>query len=142
MNKFRIKILASDKMIYEGPCCNVTIPLSDGQMGIRAHHSNTVSAIKTGILSYRIDEKDAAVNVAVSDGILKVEDNEVIILVDAAEEADSIDEARAKRAAEKAKAKIRSAQSKRAQLAAEADLARAISRINAARKTTNLKNKK
>lgn len=134
MREFNIKILAADNIIYEGSCCSVTIPLSDGLMGIRAHHSNMVSAIKTGVMSYRISETDAPVNVAVSDGLLKVEDNEVLVLVDAAEKADSIDVARAKRAAEAARHKLLREQSRKAQLAAEADLARAISRIAASGK--------
>ena len=134
MSDFRIKILAADKAVYEGPCYSAVVPLSDGLMGVMAHHSNMVSAIKTGIMTYRIKKDDAPVNVAVSAGLIKVENNEVLILVDTAENADSIDLARAERAAENAKARINMQRSRRAQLAAEADLARAISRINASRR--------
>lgn len=134
MKDFNLKILAADKIIYEGSCCNMVVPLLDGYMGFRANHSNMISGVKTGVMTYQVSEEDAPVNVAVSDGLIKVEDNDILVLVDAAEKADSIDIARAKRAEEASRQRLLKEQSRKAQLAAEADLARAITRIAASTK--------
>ena len=128
MKEFRIKILAADKTLYEGPCVSVTVPLSDGYMGILAGHSNMVSAVVTGIMSYRTGEEAEPVRAAVSNGLLKVENGEVLVLVDSAEMAKDIDIVRAQKAADAARDKLLREQSKLEQMAAEADLARAINR--------------
>ena len=141
MKEFQIKILASDKLIYEGPCVSVTVPLSDGSMGILAGHSNMVSAVKTGVISYKTAQDAKSEKVAVSAGLLKVENNEVLVLVDAAEKAESIDIARAMRAEESARAKLLNEQRKHERMAVEADLERAIMRIKASNMANTLHHK-
>ena len=78
MSSFYLKLLASDKMFYEGPCEYINIPTIDGSFGILANHINVVSSILAGKLTYRLE--DGSVHkVAVSEGMVKVEDNEVQI---------------------------------------------------------------
>ena len=69
----------------------------------------------------------------VSDGLLKVENNEVMILVDTAENPEDIDEARARRAEEQAREALKRANSNRDVSLATAELSRALSRIKASR---------
>jgi F-type H+-transporting ATPase subunit epsilon len=76
--------------------------------------------------------------VVVSDGLLKVENNEVMLLVDTAERPEDIDEARAKRAEEQAREALRRANSNRDVALASAELSRAMSRIKASRNKHSL----
>ena len=102
MGQFKIHILASDNAFYEGPCESLVVPTIRGQYGILAGHSNLISAVTPGKLTYRVPGQPEQI-VAVSAGIVKVESNEVLVLVDTAERPEEIDENRARRAAEEAK---------------------------------------
>ena len=82
-------------MFYEGPCESLVVPTVLGQHGILANHSNMISALVPGTLMYRIPGKDMAM-AAVSSGLVKIEDGDVLVLVDSAERPEDIDENRAK----------------------------------------------
>ena len=49
METFGLKIIASDKVFYEGRCRNLVIPAPDGEKGILPNHENMVIAIAVGI---------------------------------------------------------------------------------------------
>lgn len=129
MNRFQISILAADSVLYEGPCESLIVPTPQGLYGILAGHSNMISAVVPGQLSYRIpggQEQYAAV----SAGLVKVEDNEVLVLVDTAERPENIDANRAKRAADEAKEAILQKRSIQEYRSAQANLARELNRLS------------
>ena len=128
MSQFRIHILASDNAFYEGPCESLVVPTIRGQYGILAGHSNMISAVAPGKLTFRIPGEEEQV-VAVSAGIVKVEHNEVLVLVDTAERPEEIDENRARRAAEEAKEQMLQKRSIQEYKSAQAHLARALNRL-------------
>lgn len=102
MDTFQVRILAADDSFFEGNCQFMVIPASDGALGILAHHSNMIAAVVPGELRFQPD--DGALRTAsVSAGLVKVENNEVLVLVDAAERPEDIDVNRAKRAADEAR---------------------------------------
>jgi F-type H+-transporting ATPase subunit epsilon len=76
--------------------------------------------------------------VIVSDGLLKVENGEVMILVDTAEKPEDIDEARARRAEEQAREDLKRANNNRDMAIASAEISRAMSRIKASKKKHRL----
>lgn len=130
-NKFFLHILAADKPFYEGECVSLVVPTLQGQYGVMAHHSNYISAVVPGELDFTVEEdgKEKRIRAAVSEGIVKVEKNEVLVLVDTAESPDEIDESRARRAADAAKEDMLRRQSVREYYAAQAKLARAMNRL-------------
>lgn len=130
MKSFKIQILACDKPFYIGECESIIVPTNDGLVGVWADHTNVIMAIIPGELTYRIPggEDQKAV---VSNGMIKIEDNEVLILVDAIERPEEIDVHRAQRAADRAKEEILQKRSLREYRLAEANLARAINRLKA-----------
>lgn len=128
MNTFSLTILEAEEIFFAGPCESLVIPTIDGQYGIQAMHHNLVAPIMPGILSYRTSEGETT-TAAVSNGIIKVEDNEVLILVETAELPEEIDENRARRAEAAAKEALLQKQSIREYNDAQAKLARAISRL-------------
>lgn len=132
MSQFQVFILAADNVLYEGPCESLIVPTSQGQYGILANHSNMISAVIPGKLTYRVpggQEQFAAV----SAGLVKVENNEVLVLVDTAERPEDIDANRAKRAAEEAKEAILQKRSNQEYRSARTNLAREVNRLEVKR---------
>ncbi|MBR4720460.1 MAG: ATP synthase F1 subunit epsilon [Clostridia bacterium] len=129
MNSFHLCILAADKPFYDGECVSLVIPTDDGNYGVQAHHHNMISAIVAGTVSFQRNDKEPHEFAAVSQGIMKVENNDVLILVDTAERPDEIDANRAKRDAEEAKEILLQKRSLSEYKEAEARLARALTRI-------------
>lgn len=132
MEAFQVHILASDHPFYEGKCYSLMIPTSAGMCGILAHHSNMITAIVPGTLTYQVQEH-VPQEAAVSGGLVKVENGEVLILVDTAERPEEIDAKRAKRDADAAKEALLQKKSIQEYRAAQATLARAISRLRVKR---------
>lgn len=131
MKSFQVYILAAENAFYEGPCESLIVPVPGGSYGILAGHSNMIGAIVPGVLSYRIPGHDVS-TAAVSQGMVKVEGDEVLVLVDTAEHPEDIDINRAQRAAAEAKEEILRKQGIREYRSAQANLARALSRLKAA----------
>ena len=129
MNSFHLCILEAENPFYDGDCVSLIIPTDDGSYGIEAHHHNMIAAIIPGIVSFRKSEGEPFLYASVSQGILKVENNEVLILVDTAERPDEIDINRARREAEEAKERLLQKRSIREYREAESRLARALTRI-------------
>lgn len=128
MNVFTLKILAAERTFYEGECVSLIVPTIDGQYGIQANHHNIIGAIIPGSLKLTTPDHKEII-AAVSGGLVKIENNEVLILVDTAEHPDEIDENRARYAMEEAKEAILQKKSIQDYYAAQAKMARAINRL-------------
>lgn len=128
MNTFMLNVLAAEKPFFEGECISLIIPTDDGQYGIQAKHNNMIASVVPGVL--KITTSDGTETVAaVSEGLVKVENNQVLILVDTAEHPEEIDENRARRSAEQAQEAILQKKSTQDYYAAQAKMARAIGRL-------------
>ena len=128
MNTFALNVLAAEKPFFDGECISLVIPTSDGQYGIQAKHNNMIAAIVP--VELKITTPDGNIIIAaVSEGLVKVENNQVLILVDTLELPEEIDENRAKRSAEQAKEAILQKKSIQDYISAQAKMARAIGRL-------------
>ena len=132
MNTFTLKILAAERVFYDGACVSLTVPTLDGLYGVQAKHEDVILAVVPGTLTLRTDAGEEIV-AAVSGGVLKMEDNEALLLADTVERADEIDEKRAERAAARAKEELLEKKSAQEQRLAEQHMARALSRIKTAK---------
>ena len=128
MDIFQVHILAADRTFYEGPCVSLTLPTSDGELGILAHHSAMIAAVQPGTLRYQPQEQEAR-TAAISLGMVKVEKNEVLVLADSVERPEEIDEARARREADQAREALLQKRSRQEHQVAQATLARALNRL-------------
>ena len=126
--EFHLRVLAADRPFYEGSCVSLTVPAVDGSMGILAGHSNTIAALIPGAMSVTLPDGQRR-TAAVSGGLIKVENNEVLVLVDCAERPEEIDTNRAKRAEAKAREALLQKQSIQEYKFTQATLARAINRL-------------
>ena len=128
METFLVHILAADKTLYEGPCESLTIPTSDGEQGILAHHSSMIAAVLPGTLRYQAPGQPVQ-TAAVSPGMVKIAHNDVLVLVDSAERPEEIDAARAQREADEAREAMLQRKSRQEYQLAQATLARAVNRL-------------
>ena len=128
MNSFDISILAADKPFFNGKCESIIIPTSDGLYGIWANHQNLISDIIPGMLEMRKQNGETVI-AAVSEGIVKVEDGNALVLVDTIELPEEIDINRAKRNADRAKEGLLQKRSIRDYYQAQARMARALNRM-------------
>ncbi len=128
MDTFFLRIIASDKIFFEGRCKNVILPTTDGQMGILAHHENMIIAIEIGEIRLQTAEGEW-MNAAVSKGFAEVINNRLSVLVNTAERPEDIDIIRAREAKERAEEQLRQKQSIQEYNISQASLARAITRL-------------
>lgn len=128
MNTFRLHILAADRVFFEGDCTSLIVPTAHGQYGVQARHSNMIAALVPGQLTFRCPDAPERL-AAVSAGMIKVEDNDVLVLVDAAERPEDIDAIRARRKADEAREILLQKKSRQEYRTAQATLARALNRL-------------
>ncbi|MBU3875891.1 ATP synthase F1 subunit epsilon [Faecalicatena sp. AGMB00832] len=128
MDTFGLKIIASDRVFYEGRCRKLILPAPDGEMGILANHENMVIAVNVGDARMEIEEGNW-VDVAVGRGFAEVVNNRVTVLVDTAERPEEIDVRRAEEAKERAEEQMRQKQSIQEYYRTQASLARAMNRL-------------
>ena len=92
---FKARIYEADGSFFEGELSGIVVPTIDGEYGVLAHHRNVVVAIVPGELHYTLP--DGSVEYAlVSEGMMRVENNDVLILVNQAERPDEVEANRAR----------------------------------------------
>lgn len=138
MADFHLKIIASDKIFFDGEAETVIVPALDGEYAFMAHHDDTVAAVKPGELRYRLPGGEWRYAV-VSSGFAQAANNRVTVLVATAERPEEIDAVRAQAALDRAKEALRQKQSIQEYKMSQASLARALSRLREKnRKNINL----
>ena len=133
MNSFNLKIYESDGVFYEGEAIKVTIPAHDGEYGIWADHENVVMAVVPGILRFTTFEEKTYL-ASVSTGMFRVDDGDVLVLVETAEHPEEIDVERARRREQAARDAMREKKSLREYRLAELQLKRELVRLKLASK--------
>ena len=128
MDTFQVHIIAADRTFYEGPCVSLVVPTSDGERGILAHHDSMIAAVQPGTLRWQAPGQPVQ-TAAVSPGMVKVEYDDVLVLVDSAEHPEEIDEVRARREADQAQEALLQKKSRQEHQIAQATLARALNRL-------------
>ena len=134
MNTFSLKVIATDKVFYDGKCTALIIPALDGEREILAHHENMVIATKEGEVRCQTDENSDWKKAVVGVGFVHIANNRVTMLVDTAERPEDIDAVRAKQAYERAVEQLRQKQSIQEYHMSRASLARALARLKEAGK--------
>ena len=129
MNTFHLTVLAADKPFYDGPCESLRFPGTDGHYGVQAYHRNMITAIIPGTLRFRAPEGAEQV-AAISEGLIKVEDNHVLILADTIERPEEIDANRARRDADEAREILLQKRSLQDHHTARARMVRALNRLH------------
>ncbi len=134
---FHLSIVTPEKIFYEADIKSLTIPGSEGYLGVLTNHAPLITALKPGRIEFR-DAEDEVRTMAVSSGFLEVSRNKASLLVQAVEFADEIDPGRAEKAYREAKEALRAARGGDSSvdvMAQQAALDRAANRIRIHRET-------
>ncbi len=137
MNTFSLKVIACDKVFYDGRCAQVVLPLHDGLKAIQAHHENMVIAVVVGIARMESTEGEVT-EIAVGTGFAEIVNNRVTLLVDTAERPEDIDVRHAREQREHAQERMRQKQSIQEYYHTQASLARAMNRLKLAQGAKDL----
>ena len=133
MKTFSLKILASDRVFFDGRCKMVILPAMDGQLGVLANHGDMVVGLSMGEI--RIQKEDDTWEMAlIGTGIMQDINNRMIILTEFAEHPDEIDEKRALEAKTRSEEQLRQKQSILEYHHSKAALARALARLKETQK--------
>lgn len=129
MNNFKLKIVASNKVFFDGLCQSLTLPYMDGgTVSFLAHHQNCVFPIESGEMKVK-DDKGEVVEAFIGNGFLEFFDNEALVLCVSAELPEEIDKRRAKEAKIRAIEELRQQRSQVEYNLSKANLLRAMARI-------------
>ena len=127
-NTFSLKVIACDRIFFDGRCTQVVLPLHDGEKAIQAHHENMVFAVEIGEIRIT-DENGKEIMGITGTGFAQIINNRATVLVDTCEYPEEIDIRRAKEAKERAEEQLRQKQSIVEHSHSEASLARALTRL-------------
>lgn len=133
MNTFSLRIVACNRVFYDGECEALIFPGYDGQMEILAHHEQMTTMVKIGEIRYKLPQCDWQ-KAVVSDGLIQVEHNHANVIVYSAEKPEEIDAFRAEAALERAREQLQEKQSIMEYHVSRASLARAMARLKTAGK--------
>jgi F-type H+-transporting ATPase subunit epsilon len=86
-----LKVLTPEGSVLEGDVSEVTLPGSEGELGVLPAHAALLTKIIPGALAYRAP--DGQGTIAVGRGVAEVRDDRVIVLVERAVPAEDIDAA-------------------------------------------------
>lgn len=129
MSSFNLKVIASDKVFYNGKCECLIVPALDGELAVMAHHQNMVVATKIGEIRFREPDSEEWRKAVVGIGFVHIANNRVTMMVDTAERPEDIDAVRAQQALERAQEQLRQKQSTQEYHVSKASLARAMYRL-------------
>ena len=123
----KLVILTPRKKFFEGEVSLVNLVTIAGEIGILPSHHPLISVIKTGILHIGINDKIHYF--ATSGGVVSIDKNKLVLLLETIERPEEIDIARAEEARLRAEALLKSQSGEVDVRRAEAALARALNRI-------------
>lgn len=132
MAVFRLKIISSRKVFYEGPCHCLIIPALDGEQAIMAHHEEMIVAIQAGEMRLQAEENGDWQYAVVGQGFCQVAHNRATLLADEVELPEELDARRAQEALENAREQMRQKQSAQEYHMTQAAMARALVRLKEA----------
>lgn len=133
MKTFPVKVIASDKVFYEGDCTYLVVPESSGQKAFMANHETVAIAIVMGEL-YITKPDGEKLTALVGQGFAHVRHGAVTVLVDTAERPEDVDRLRAEEAKHRAEERLRQQRSSQEYHQSAAALARAMERLKATQK--------
>ena len=122
MNTFSLKVIASDKVFFDGKCGIIIVPALDGEQAIMSHHEDMVIATREGEVRFKEKEEDDWTKAVVGVGCVYISHNRVI------------DRVRAEAALERAQEQLRQKQSIQEYHVSQASMARAMLRLKEAGK--------
>jgi len=124
-----IRVLTPDRIICSTTADEVVLPGLTGQVGVLDGHAALITALDTGLLRIKLDEKWTPI--ILCGGLAEIDRDRVTVLVNDVEELVSIELNEATNDLEKATLAIESAETSKAKLDASIELKKATARLEA-----------
>ena len=139
MTPFHLQILSPERPFYEGPCVSLVVPISDGMLGIQAHHTPLTAALTDGEVIYTLPDGTKH-SCAVTRGMLDISRDNARILSESAVSPEEIDEETERLAMQEAMLELSEKQGKKDYMLSQLAFARAFNNLkvkqhNAVRET-------
>jgi F-type H+-transporting ATPase subunit epsilon len=103
-NTLKLEIVTPDAVTYSEEVEMVTLPGTEGEMGIYPQHVALLTQVVPGEVVVRKDGRDAFL--AIGEGFVEITGDRVAIMTDMAIRAENIDEAKAEEARRRAEARL------------------------------------
>ncbi len=129
--QIHLEIVTPDKQIFSGPVDRVTVPSTQGYLGILPGHAPLLAELGIGNISYKCGDREDLVTC--SWGFLEVLPERVVVLAQTAEAASDIDANRAEQAKSRAERRLASKDPTLDFARAELAMLRAVARLDASR---------
>lgn len=129
MATFRLRIISSNRIFYDGPCHCLIIPAADGEKAVMAGHEEMTIAVKNGEMRLQREKDGSWEHVVLGQGFCQIANNRATLLADTIERPEEVDRNRAREAYERAQEKLRQKQSIQEFHMTQAALARALVRL-------------
>jgi len=127
----RLEVITPHGPVFHELVNSVTAPATLGSLGVLHNHAPLLTTLEIGLLNYRKVGQEVNI-IALDTGLMEVNNNHVLVLVQAAEKAHEVDLPRAEAALARAKERLASPDKDIDLPRAEAALKRALNRIAAA----------
>ena len=124
-----IRVLTPDRVICSTIADEVVLPGLTGQVGILDGHAALITALDTGLLRIKLDNKWTPI--ILCGGLAEIDRNRVTVLVNDVEELASIELNEATQELEKAAVAVENADTSKAKLDASIELKKATARVEA-----------
>ncbi len=112
MNSFYLEILTPERIFYRGDCVSLTVPITDGMLGILANREPITASLTAGEAYYTKPDGEKIL-FSISGGMIDVGNNRVSLLCEYALLPEEIDEEKERREADEARSELAKKQSER-----------------------------
>jgi F-type H+-transporting ATPase subunit epsilon len=124
-----IRVLTPDRVICSTTADEVVLPGLTGQVGVLDGHASLITALDTGLLRIKLDEKWTPI--ILCGGLAEIERNRVTVLVNDVEELTEVELSQATKKVEEATLAIEKAETSKERLDASVELKKASARLEA-----------
>lgn len=124
---FKVKVIAPDRIFYEGEAVMLELNTTEGEIGIYKNHVPMTYIVAPGVLT--VTEADGKKEAALHSGFIQILQEEVTILAEIVEWPDEIDEKRAEEAKMRAERRLAANDPTLNPQRAEAALLRSLARL-------------
>jgi F-type H+-transporting ATPase subunit epsilon len=132
MATLKLEIVTPEEKIYSEDVSMVTLPGTEGELGVYPNHVPVLTAIKPGELRIVKDGRETAM--AVGEGFVEIKADAVSILTDMALQSEKIDITAAEQAVARAQAAMKEDQTPEQLVAIQASLQKALAQLHVKRR--------
>ena len=83
METLNLEVVTPSGLIFKGKAVEITLPGEEGEFGVLAHHASLTTLLKAGVVDIEKEDKSIE-SIVVNWGVVQVDEEKVVVLVDGA----------------------------------------------------------